>query len=112
MSNKHREKTGGFVYSTNPDFLHDRDETSPAAGTLPPARQELRVTIDSRQRAGKVVTIVRGFAGTDDDLKTLARDLKARCGVGGTVKEGDIIVQGDFRDKILAILRADGYRAR
>lgn len=82
----------GMVYSTNPDFNYETTET-PEAETLPPARQELRVWLDRKQRAGKVVTLVKGFVGRDADLQELARLLKTKCGVGGAAKEGEIIIR-------------------
>ena len=98
----------GMVYSTNPDFNYETTET-PEAETLPPARQELRVWLDRKQRAGKVVTLVKGFVGRDADLQELARLLKTKCGVGGSVKEGEILIQGEFRERIIELLKADGY---
>ncbi len=98
----------GMVYSTNPDFEYDTGE-EPEAETLPPARQNLRVWLDRKQRAGKVVTLVRGFVGRDDDLQELARLLKSRCGVGGSAKEGEILIQGDHRDRVVEILTRAGY---
>ena len=98
----------GMVYSTNPDFEYRTDErTEPA--TLPPARQQLRVWLDRKQRAGKVVTLVRGFVGREEDLAELARLLKTRCGVGGAAKQGEIIIQGDHRDRVVEILTKAGY---
>ena len=101
----------GMVYSTNPDFEYDTGE-EPEAETLPPARQNLRVWLDRKQRAGKVVTLVRGFVGRDDDLQELARLLKTRCGVGGAAKEGEILSQGDHRDRVVEILTKSGYRCK
>ena len=98
----------GMVYSTDPDYKYVTDE-EPEAETLPPARQQLRVWLDRRQRAGKVVTLVRGFVGSEADLGELARLLKTRCGVGGAAKQGEIIIQGDHRDRGVAILTAAGY---
>ena len=98
----------GMVYSTNPDFEYDTGE-EPEAETLPPARQNLRVWLDRKQRSGKVVTLVRGFVGRDDDLQELARLLKTRCGVGGAAKEGEILIQGDHRDRVVEILTRAGY---
>lgn len=106
-----KERKGGIVYSTNPGFRDERDGER-ETGTVAPGRQDLRVTLDSRQRNGKTVTLVRGFAGTDDALKELARLLKSKCSVGGSAKDGEIIIQGDFKEKIIAILRDNGYRAR
>lgn len=96
------------VYSTNPDFryeTHDEEEAS----TLPPSQQKLRVQLDRKNRGGKVVTLVTGFTGSDDDLKELGRLLKSKCGVGGTAKDREIIVQGDFKQKVLDLLKQAGY---
>lgn len=101
----------GVVFSTNPDFEYSSDE-KPQAQTLPPREQDLRVWRDSRHRAGKVVTVVRGFVGTDDDLAALGRLLKKGCGVGGAVKEGEIIIQGDHRDRVTELLLREGYRCK
>lgn len=96
-----------FVYSTNPDFKPE-PETEEII-TLPPSKQELRVSLDKKNRGGKTVTIVSGFIGSDEEIKNLGKVLKAKCGVGGSVKEGIIIVQGDFRDRILNLLKELGY---
>ena len=101
----------GMVYSTNPDFEYTTTQEEQVA-TLPPQQQNLRVWLDRKQRAGKVVTLVRGFVGSHDDLKELASLLKSRCGVGGSAKDGEIIIQGDFRDRIVDILTREGYRAK
>lgn len=98
----------GTVYSTNPDFRYTTDEVEEEP-TLPPAEQRLRVWLDRRQRAGKTATIVRGFRGTTADLESLGRMLKQRCGVGGSVKEGEILIQGDHRDRVVELLLAAGY---
>lgn len=111
MSNNDWKSRLGTVYSTNPDYEYEtsrRDDT-PA---LPPERQDLRVWLDRRQRAGKQVTLVKGFSGSDEDLKTLASMLKGKCGVGGTAKDGEIIIQGDFRDRVTEILLKAGYKAK
>lgn len=100
-----------IVYSTNPDFNYEY-EPEETAVTLPPEKQNLRVVLDSKQRAGKTVTLVQGFTGTEEDLKELAKLLKNKCGVGGSVKEGQIIIQGAFREKVLSILQSNRYRAR
>lgn len=97
-----------IVYSTNPDFQYSTDEKKEIA-TLPKQQQRLRVSIEKNHRGGKTVTLVKNFTGTDDDLKELGRLLKTRCGVGGTVKEGEILVQGDFKQKIVEILLKEGY---
>ena len=98
----------GVVYSTNPDFKYTTAETE-EADTLPPSRQRLIVGIDRRNRGGKQVTLVSGFVGKEEDLAALGKILKTRCGVGGTAKEGEIIVQGDFRDRVVEILHSLGY---
>ena len=99
----------GMVYSTNPDFSYDYSEEQEAE-TLAPAQQNLRVWRDTKGRGGKVATIVRGFVGSDSDLQDLGRTLKQGCGVGGSVKEGEIIIQGDHRDRITTILQQKGYK--
>ena len=101
----------GMVYSTDPGFKYETDD-EPEAETLPPARQDLRVWLDRKQRAGKVVTLVKGGVGRDEDLQELARLLKTRCGVGGAAKEGEIIIQGDHRDRVVDILTRSGYRCK
>lgn len=98
----------GVVFSTNPDF-HYESEAEPEVAILPKAQQRLRVSMEKNHRGGKTVTLVRGFVGTDDDLTALARLLKTRCGVGGSAKEGEIIIQGDFRQRIIDLLKAEGY---
>lgn len=101
----------GVVYSTNPDFQY-QGETTVEPETPEPAKQRLIVRIDRRQRAGKQVTLVEGFVGKSDDLAALAKTLKTRCGVGGTAKDGEITVQGDLRDKVVALLQSMGYNAK
>jgi len=101
----------GMVYSTNPDFEYDYDEEAEAE-TLPPNQQDLRVMLDRKNRKGKAATLVTGFVGTEDDLKALGKMLKTKCGVGGSAKEGEIIIQGDVRDKVLNLLKDAGYKAK
>ena len=96
------------VYSTNPNFKYDTDENE-SEETLPREKQQLRVLFDKRNRGGKVVTLVTGFVGTEDDLKELGKILKTKCGVGGSAKDSEIIIQGDFRQKVLEILTKEGY---
>jgi translation initiation factor 1 len=108
MSNKNKNNSkSGFVFSTNPDFTIDNDEETQE--TLAPGKQDLRVWRDSKSRAGKTVTLVKGFIGTPEDLKDLEKLLKNKCGVGGTSKDGEVVIQGDMRDKIHDILKAAGY---
>ena len=104
---KHKSDNNGTVYSTNPDFVFDYGEEEPL--TLEPAKQNLRVMLDKKQRGGKKVTLVTGFQGFDLDLAVLGKALKSACGVGGSVKDGEILLQGDFREKVLALLLQKGY---
>ena len=97
-----------IVYSTNPDFSYETEEEN-VAETLPPQQQRLRVQLDRKNRGGKVVTLITGFVGNDDDLKELCKLLKTKCGVGGSAKDGEIIVQGDFKQKIIELLQKAGY---
>ncbi|MDE6493434.1 MAG: translation initiation factor [Bacteroidales bacterium] len=99
----------GVVYSTDPDFQYRYEETEEAE-TLEPARQDLRVMRDSKRRAGKTVTLITGFVGKEADLEQLGKTLKTRCGIGGTAKNGEIVLQGDVRDKVCEILTKEGYR--
>lgn len=101
----------GVVYSTNPDFKY-ATETQEEADTLPPSKQRLIVGIDRRNRGGKQVTLITGFIGREEDLKELSRTLKTKLGVGGSAKDGEITVQGDFRDKVVELLQKLGYQAK
>lgn len=101
----------GVVFSTNPDFQYNTEEQEEVA-TLPPAKQNLRVWLDRNHRGGKTVTLIKGFVGSDEALKELAKELKNRCGVGGSAKDGEIIIQGAHRERVLEILFAKGYRAK
>jgi len=111
MSRQQSKNKVNVVYSTNPDFQYQYDATEEQE-TLPPVRQNLRVTLDKKNRSGKSVTLVTGFVGTQDDLSELAKDLKSKCGVGGSAKDGEILVQGDLRDKVLQLLLQKGYKAK
>ena len=97
-----------IVYATNPDFQYSTDEKEETE-TLPKQQQKLRVSIEKNHRGGKTVTIVKNFVGSDEDIKELGRLLKTRCGVGGTTKEGEILIQGEFKEKIIEILKKEGY---
>lgn len=101
----------GMVYSTNPDFEYTVQESEQAV-TLPPEKQNLRVWLDRKQRGGKQVTLVKGFVGSEEDLSELGRMLKSRCGVGGSAKDGEIIIQGDHRDRVVELLIAAGYKCK
>lgn len=96
------------VYSTNPDFKYESEDEEQQV-TPKPSQQNLRVQLDRKNRGGKVVTLITGFVGTDDDLKELGKLLKTKCGVGGAAKESEIIIQGDFKLKILELLKKEGY---
>ena len=101
----------GVVYSTNPNFEYNNNE-EPEQQTLPKTEQKLRVWRDTHGRAGKVATVVRGFIGTSEDLEQLGKSIKRKIGVGGSVKDGEIIIQGEVKEKVLTILRAQGYKAK
>jgi translation initiation factor 1 len=101
---------GGFVFSTNSEFDYSSNEES--IETLPPNQQKLEAHLDRKNRGGKTATIIKGFYGTDEDLKNLAKSLKTLCGVGGSAKEGEIIIQGDFRVKIMEYLVQKGYKVK
>lgn len=104
------EDLGGFVFSTNKDFEFVTDTS--AEQTVDNNKQFLEVHLDKKNRGGKVATIVKGFQGTEEDLKTLGKILKTKCGVGGAVKENEIIIQGNFRDKIMELLKNEGYNVK
>lgn len=111
MANNDWKERLNVVYSTDPNFRYDKPaETAPQ--TLPPAQQQLRIWLDRKQRAGKQVTLVKGFVGSEDDLRALAAMLKSKCGVGGSAKDGEILIQGDFRDRIVELLLKAGYAAK
>jgi translation initiation factor 1 len=108
MSKKNKPDARGFVFSTDPDFKFEQEPD--ITDTLPAAQQKLKVKLDTRHRAGKAVTLIEGFIGKDEDLQDLGKKLKAYCGTGGSAKDGEIIVQGDQRDKVLQWLQNNGYK--
>jgi translation initiation factor 1 len=111
MSSKKKSNPGGIVFSTDPNFRPEEEEQQEQE-TLAPAQQQLRVTLDKKQRAGKVVTLVEGFVGTESDLEKLGKELKTKCGAGGSVKDGLILVQGDYKEKVVKWLQDWGYKAK
>lgn len=111
MAENDWKKRLGVVFSTNPDFQYEEEAVSEPE-TLEPSKQNLLVSIDRKGRGGKQVTLVTGFVGTSEDLAELGRTLKVKCGVGGSAKDGEITIQGDFRERVTALLKDMGYRAK
>jgi translation initiation factor 1 len=102
---------GGIMFSTNPSFIYE-EESSQSEESLANNQQDLRVQLDRKNRGGKAVTLITGFKGTEEGLETLAKMLKTKCGVGGAAKDGEILIQGDFRDKVLLLLQKEGYKVK
>jgi translation initiation factor 1 len=113
MSNKSHKKqnSGGLVYSTNPDFFKE-SETHESPVSIPPGKQKLRITLDSKNRRGKTVTLITGFVGSEEEIRKLEKGLKSHCGTGGSSKDGEIIIQGDQREKVTGYLQTKGYTVR
>jgi len=109
MSKKHKPDTRGYIYSTDPNFSFQQ-ENQEDLETLLPAQQKLKIRLDTKHRAGKLVSLIEGFIGKDEDLQKLGKDLKNFCGTGGSAKNNEIIIQGDQREKILQWLVKNGYK--
>lgn len=110
MAAKNKNQFGGLVYSTNPDYRPQSDDQPQES--ISPGQQDLRVWLEKNHRGGKTATVIKGFTGPDDDLEQLGKTLKTKCGTGGSVKDGEIIIQGDHRDKIMTILTTMGFKAK
>ena len=108
MAKRNKPDNKGFVYSTDPSFRVEENQES--AETFPAVAQKLRIRLDTKNRAGKAVTLITGFAGKEEDIEDLGRKLKASCGSGGSIKDGEIIIQGDHREKILQWLFKNGFK--
>jgi translation initiation factor 1 len=112
MLKKKKQQYEGIVYSTDSDFSFQMADQFERKDTLPNEKQKLKVLLDKKARKGKVVTLIEGFVGTDDDLQQLGKLLKQKCGVGGSAKDGEILIQGDFKQKIFDILTEKGYSVK
>ena len=109
MKHNDWKKRLNVVYSTNPEFQYEKEDENEPVENLPKAEQKLRVSIERKNRGGKTVTLVSGFKGSDDDLKELGKMLKTQCGVGGSSKDGIILIQGEFKEKVVSLLKKEGY---
>jgi translation initiation factor 1 len=109
MAKKNNSSQGGLVYSTSQDYFNEYNKEDNPSESLPKEKQKLRVKLDSKQRRGKMVTLIEGFIGPEEDMESLGKLLKTKCGAGGSVKDGLIMLQGDYREKIIAWLKDWGY---
>jgi translation initiation factor 1 len=107
-----RKNREGVVYSTSDSFQYEFASKAEVTETLVPSKQNLKVMLDKKQRGGKTVTLIAGFVGTEEDLTELGKRLKSKFGVGGSVKDGEILIQGDFRDRAIILLTAEGYKVK
>jgi translation initiation factor 1 len=107
MSKKNKSDSRGFIYSTDPNFQFQHDSEN--AATLPPSQQMLKLRLDTKHRGGKAVTLIKGFIGSNHDLEELGKQLKSYCGTGGSAKDGEIIIQGDQREKLMQWFSKNGY---
>jgi translation initiation factor 1 len=105
------KKRLGVVYSTNPEFQFESEQDE-VQETLSPHLQKLYVSLDRKNRKGKIVTLIEGFVGTEESLRALAKELKSKCGVGGSAKDREILIQGDFRDRIMVLLEEKGFKVK
>ncbi|MVZ66783.1 translation initiation factor [Sphingobacterium sp. DK4209] len=112
MSKQKKQRFEGIVYSTSDEFSYVESDDSVDIDTLPKGKQKLKVGLDRKARKGKVVTLITGFIGTQGDLDDLAKVLKQKCGVGGSSKDGEILIQGEFKDKIIQYLQSEGYQVK
>lgn len=110
MNSKNKNQQGGLVYSTNPNYKSNEDESFEES--VAPGQQDLRVWLEKNHRGGKTATVIKGFMGPSADLETLGKTLKTKCGTGGSVKDGEIIIQGDHREKIMTMLSTMGYKVK
>ena len=110
--NQQRKNREGIVYSTSEQFDYQFSNEDEVQETLIPSKQNLKVMLDKKQRAGKIVTLITGFVGTEEDLTALGKKLKSKFGVGASVKDGEILIQGDFRDRTIVMLTAEGYKVK
>jgi translation initiation factor 1 len=109
MNKKNKSDRNGFVFSTDPNF-NFQEEKAPAIETLPPQQQKLKIKLETKHRGGKAVSLIEGFIGKEEDLQSLGKALKNFCGTGGSVKDGEIIIQGDHREKVLQWLIKNEYK--